>query len=156
MDVGRATLMLPRWLTVRPTINWRDALLHALSFSAALTLGLQAAGASDLSALGLPGTWYLRESRAGSLCESRVDFYVDAVDAKEGRVRYRSPCTDSSVGVWRIVIDGSKPTMGWALEYEKSRVLYSTLQVRAEPSSRSTRSSFHHDEYVDARPGFSG
>ena len=41
----------------------------------------------------------------------------------------RSPCIDTGGGYWRIVFDGDKPTCGRALDYEKSRVIYSTTKV---------------------------
>ena len=42
-----------------------------------------------------------------------------------------SPCFDSGSGEWLIVLDGDKPTFGWALNYEKSRVFYSAERVEA-------------------------
>ena len=66
-----------------------------------------AANAADISVLGIPGSWQLRETRAGNLCEARVTFTADAPGALEGIVRFDSPCTDPGRGVWRVVFDGS-------------------------------------------------
>ena len=84
-----------------------------------------------MSALGIPGTWTLKETRAGNLCEARADFTQNAPGSLDGRVTVRSPCFDTGTGAWRIVLDGDKPVFGWALDFEKSRVFYSATQVEA-------------------------
>ena len=122
-----------------PTVRLACALSAALpsglataaaSALAACTIGA-AAFAADTSSLGIPGAWNLKETRAGNLCEALAEFAPDASGALEGRVRVRSPCFDPGVGSYRIVLDGEKPTFGWALDYEKSIVFYSTTQVEA-------------------------
>jgi len=74
---------------------------------AAAGISAGAANAADISVLGIPGSWQLRETRAGNLCEARVTFTADAPGALEGNVRLDSPCTDPGRGVWRVVFDGS-------------------------------------------------
>ena len=73
---------------------------------AAAGISAGAANAADVSMLGIPGSWQLRETRAGNLCEARVTFLAEP-GALEGNVRLSSPCTDPGVGVWRVVFDGS-------------------------------------------------
>lgn len=85
--------------------------------------------AAAIASLGIPGTWSLKETRAGNLCEARADFATEGPDALVGRVAVRSPCFDPGFGAWQIVLDGDSPTFGWALDYEKSRVFYSVQQV---------------------------
>ena len=104
-------------------------LVHAASALAACTIGA-AALAADTASLGIPGAWRLQETRGGNLCEAIAEFAPDAAGALEGRVRVRSPCFDAGVGAYRVVLDGDKPTFGWALDYERSIVFYSATQVR--------------------------
>eukprot|EP00320_Phaeocystis_rex_P022256 CAMPEP_0119095298 /NCGR_PEP_ID=MMETSP1178-20130426/169069_1 /TAXON_ID=33656 /ORGANISM="unid sp, Strain CCMP2000" /LENGTH=125 /DNA_ID=CAMNT_0007079093 /DNA_START=61 /DNA_END=435 /DNA_ORIENTATION=+ len=115
--------------THRPAASWQATFFHAAAALAAA--GISAAAASDTSALGIPGSWQLRETRAGNLCEARATFTANTPGAMEGAVTVRSPCADPGAGVWRIVFDGDAPTFGWALDYERSRVFYSATQVEA-------------------------
>ena len=87
--------------------------------------------AADTSGLGIPGEWMMKETRAGNLCESRAVFIADTPGALEGSVTVRSPCLDAGAGAWKLVFDEEKPTFGWALDYERSRVFYSATQVVA-------------------------
>ena len=91
----------------RARTPWSAALLHAAAVLAAAGISAGAANAADISVLGIPGSWQLRETRAGNLCEARVTFTADAPGALEGNVRLDSPCTDPGRGVWRVVFDGS-------------------------------------------------
>ena len=91
----------------RARTPWSAALLHAAAVLAAAGISAGAANAADVSMLGIPGSWQLRETRAGNLCEARVTFTADAPGALEGNVRLDSPCTDPGRGVWRVVFDGS-------------------------------------------------
>ena len=93
---------------------------------------LAAAGATSM--LGIPGSWQLRETRAGNLCEARVTFTADAPGALEGNVRLSSPCTDPGRGVWRVVFDGSRaaskvPPLLRLLERRQSATAASALTV---------------------------
>jgi len=121
-----------RW-DVPATTSWRDRLVRAAAGAiAASTIGAGAAAfAVDTSGLGIPGTWALKETRAGNLCEARATFTTDEPGSLEGSVTVRSPCFDTGQGVFRIVLEGDQPTFGWALDYEKSRVFYSATQVEA-------------------------
>ena len=92
----------------RARTPWSAALLHAAAVLAAAGISAGAANAADISVLGIPGSWQLRETRAGNLCEARVTFTADAPGALEGNVRLDSPCTDPGRGVWRVVFDGSR------------------------------------------------
>ena len=94
------------------------------AWCAACTLS---ASALDTTTFGIPGTWALKETRAGNLCEARADFTADSEGALQGRVVVRSPCVDTGTGSWTLSLD--PPTLGWALDYEKSRVIYSATQV---------------------------
>ena len=91
----------------RARTPWSATLLHAAAVLAAAGISAGAANAADISVLGIPGSWQLRETRAGNLCEARVTFTADAPGALEGNVRLDSPCTDPGRGVWRVVFDGS-------------------------------------------------
>uniref|UniRef100_A0A7S0EKB8 Uncharacterized protein n=1 Tax=Phaeocystis antarctica TaxID=33657 RepID=A0A7S0EKB8_9EUKA len=115
----------------RATTPWSATLLHAAAALAAAGISAGVATAADTSVLGIPGSWQMRETRAGNLCEARATFTADAPGALEGVVRVSSPCTDAGTGVWKVVFDGDTPTFGWALDYEKSRVFYSATQVEA-------------------------
>jgi hypothetical protein len=98
--------------------------------------------AADTGMLGIPGTWVMKESRAGNLCEARVEFMeAGSQGALEGSVTVRSPCVDTGSGVWKIILDGDNPTFGWALDYEKSRVLYSTTKVEAAKPGGTVKAS---------------
>ena len=109
-------------------------LVPALALCAACTFG-SPASALDTTALGIPGTWVLRETRAGNLCEAQATFAVDDVGGQEGRVTVRSPCIDPGNGVWKVEYDGEqRQTFGWALDYEKSYVFYSATQVTQMPT----------------------
>jgi hypothetical protein len=109
--------------------SWQATLLHAAA--ALCATSISAAVAVDTSSLAIPGTWNMKETRAGNLCESRAVFTADEPGALQGRVTVRSPCVDPGAGAWKIVFDEDKPTFGWALDYEKSRVFYSATQVEA-------------------------
>ena len=92
----------------RARTPWSATLLHAAAALAAAGISAGVANAADTSMLGIPGSWQLRETRAGNLCEARVTFTADAPGALEGGVRLSSPCTDPGSGVWRVVFDGSR------------------------------------------------
>ena len=98
--------------------------------AAAAAFVVHSAGA-DSSLLGIPGTWELKETRAGNLCMARAVFTQDPPGADEGRVTVSSPCFDTGSGAWRAVYTGDAPTFGWALDYERSTVLYSASRVEA-------------------------
>jgi len=104
---------------------------------------LQPAVDARLDAIGIPGTWILRESRAGNLCEAKVDFAAPQRSEPpfEGSVSVRSPCVDPGSGVWQAVLDGDKPTLGWAVSYDKSRVIYSTTKVQAARADGTVKAS---------------
>jgi len=115
-----------------PLASWRDLLLRVVAGTcAASTIGIAAAVAVDTSSLGIPGTWSMKETRAGNLCEARASFSTDEPGSLEGRVTVRSPCFDAGTGAYKLVLEGGQPTFGWALDYEKSRVFYSATQVEA-------------------------
>ena len=108
------------------------ALRAALALTAASILSSSTtAVAMDTSSLGIPGVWNLKETRAGNLCEAQAAFITDSPGALEGGITVRSPCFDTGKGAWQIVLDGEQPTFGWALDFEKSRVFYSTTTVEA-------------------------
>lgn len=93
-------------LATTTTTHWSATLLlHAAAVLAAT--GISAATAADISSLGIPGSWQLKETRAGNLCEARATFTADVPGALEGAVRVRSPCADEGVGVWKVVFDGA-------------------------------------------------
>mgnify|MGYP001159462351 FL=1 len=92
------------WSATRP---WSATLLHAAAALAAAGISAGVATAADTSVLGIPGSWQLRETRAGNLCEARATFTADTPGALEGVVRVSSPCTDPGKGVWKVVFDGT-------------------------------------------------
>ena len=110
---------------------YRAAAAHVAGVLCIGAFSSAAALAVDTGSLGIPGTWVLKETRAGNLCEARADFRAEAPGALQGSVTVRSPCIDTGYGVWNIVFDVDAPTFGWALDYEKSRVLYSATKVEA-------------------------
>ena len=87
-----------------------------------------AAIAVDPSDFALPGTWNLKETRAGNLCMAQAQFSSD------GRVALKSPCVDPGYGEWTL--DADRETFCWALDYEKSRVFYSATQMKALPGGQ--------------------
>ena len=118
----------------RARTPWSATLLHAAAALAAAGISAGVANAADTSMLGIPGSWQLRETRAGNLCEARVTFTADAPGALEGGVRLSSPCTDPGSGVWRVVFDGSRaasklPPLLRLLERHQSATAASALRV---------------------------
>lgn len=127
--ITRLSAMPASQAALRAVVSFTAASVIASSSIGAAT----AAGASDavLSSVGIPGIWSLKETRAGNLCEAQAAFIVDDPGSLEGGVTVRSPCFDTGKGAWKLVLDGDKPTFGWALDFEKSRVFYSTTSVEA-------------------------
>ena len=68
----------------RATTPWSATLLHAAAALAAAGINAGVATAADTSVLGIPGSWQLRETRAGNLCEARATFTADTPGALEG------------------------------------------------------------------------
>ena len=95
----------------RATTPWSATLLHAAAALAAAGISAGVATAADTSVLGIPGSWQMRETRAGNLCEARATFTADAPGALEGVVRVSSPCTDAGTGVWKVVFDGAAASL---------------------------------------------
>ena len=119
---------------VRAVLSYAAAAAITCSSGGAAAATSSAESSAVLSSVGIPGTWSLRETRAGNLCESQAAFMVDSGSAPgvlEGGVTVRSPCFDTGKGAWKLVLDSEKPTFGWALDFEKSRVFYSTTAVEA-------------------------
>ena len=60
--------------------SWQSTLVHAAALAAAGTLSSAALAVPPdaLSSLAIPGTWYMKETRAGNLCEARADFSSEA------------------------------------------------------------------------------